>query len=65
MTKAEHAHPRQTSEEFKTLRASGVTEKNKWPLQLPYWGKGKKGLFTDREPNQLTGTSLLNVMCVK
>ncbi len=54
-----------TSEEFKTLRASGVMEKNKWPLQLPYWGKGKKGLFTDREPNQLTGTSLLNVMCVK
>ncbi|MDV6253172.1 SPOR domain-containing protein [Vibrio sp. EA2] len=54
-----------TSEEFKRLRASGVMEKNDWPLQLPYWGKGKKGLFTDREPNQLTGTSLLNVMCVK
>ncbi|MCX8759442.1 SPOR domain-containing protein, partial [Vibrio parahaemolyticus] len=42
-----------------------VMEKNKWPLQLPYWGKDKKGLFADREPNQLTGTSLLNVMCVK
>ena len=53
------------SDEFKTLRSSGVMEKNNWPLQLPYWGKGKKGLFTDREPNQLTGTSLLNVMCVK
>lgn len=51
--------------EFKTLRASGVMEKNNWPLQLPYWGKGKKGLFADREPNQLTGTSLLNVVCVK
>ena len=51
--------------EFKTLRASGVMEKNNWPLQLPYWGKDKKGLFADREPNQLTGTSLLNVMCVK
>lgn len=51
--------------EFKTLRASGVMEKNKWPLQLPYWGKDKKGLFADREPNQLTGTSLLNVICVK
>ncbi len=52
------------SDEFKTLRVSGVMEKNNWPIQLPYWGKGKKGLFTDREPNQLTGTSLLNVMCV-
>ncbi|MCS0303824.1 MULTISPECIES: SPOR domain-containing protein [Vibrio] len=51
--------------EFKVLRASGVMEKNQWPLQLPYWGKGKKGLFADREPNQLTGTSLLNVVCVK
>ncbi|UMM03035.1 SPOR domain-containing protein [Vibrio campbellii] len=51
--------------EFKTLRASGVMEKNNWPLQLPYWGKDKKGLFADREPNQLTGTSLLNVVCVK
>ncbi len=51
--------------EFKTLRQSGVMEKNNWPLQLPYWGKDKKGLFADREPNQLTGTSLLNVICVK
>ncbi|MEF1302972.1 SPOR domain-containing protein, partial [Vibrio owensii] len=51
--------------EFKMLRASGVMEKNNWPLQLPYWGKDKKGLFADREPNQLTGTSLLNVICVK
>ncbi|MCV5387884.1 hypothetical protein OFC62_24410, partial [Escherichia coli] len=54
-----------TVTEFKALRDSGVMEKNKWPLQLPYWGKDKKGLFADREPNQLTGTSLLNVMCVK
>ncbi|MGI9920467.1 SPOR domain-containing protein [Vibrio owensii] len=51
--------------EFKMLRASRVMEKNNWPLQLPYWGKDKKGLFADREPNQLTGTSLLNVICVK
>ncbi|EGQ9160134.1 SPOR domain-containing protein [Vibrio parahaemolyticus] len=54
-----------TATEFKALRDSGVMEKNKWPLQLPYWGKDKKGLFADREPNKLTGTSLLNVMCVK
>jgi len=51
--------------EFKALRGSGVMEKNQWPLQLPYWGKDKKGLFSDRESNQLTGTSLLNVICVK
>ncbi|GLR04554.1 sporulation protein [Vibrio hyugaensis] len=54
-----------SASEFKTLRGSGVMEKNNWPLQLPYWGKDKKGLFADREPNQLTGTSLLNVICVK
>ena len=54
-----------SASEFKTLRASRVMEKNNWPLQLPYWGKDKKGLFADREPNQLTGTSLLNVICVK
>ena len=54
-----------TASEFKILRDSGVMEKNKWPLQLPYWGKDKKGLFADREPNQLPGTSLLNVICVK
>ncbi|EIU7001517.1 SPOR domain-containing protein [Vibrio parahaemolyticus] len=54
-----------TAEEYQALRDSGVMEKDQWPLQLPYWGKDKKGLFADREPNQLTGTSLLNVMCVK
>ncbi|MGR5539541.1 SPOR domain-containing protein [Vibrio campbellii] len=51
--------------EFKALRQSGFMEKNRWPMQLPYWGKDRKGLFADREPNQLTGTSMLNVMCVK
>ncbi|PFG45641.1 hypothetical protein ATG66_3938 [Vibrio sp. ES.051] len=54
-----------TPDEFKVLRSSGVMEKNHWPLQLPYWGQSRKGLFADRESNQLTGTSLLNVMCVK
>ncbi|CAE6877986.1 hypothetical protein ACOMICROBIO_FLGHMIGD_00045 [Vibrio sp. B1FLJ16] len=54
-----------THDEFKALRSSGVMEKNRWPLQLPYWGKDKIGLFADRIPNQLTGTSLLNVLCVK
>lgn len=54
-----------THDEFKALRSSGVMEKNRWPLQLPYWGKDKIGLFADRTPNQLTGSSLLNVLCVK
>lgn len=54
-----------THDDFKVLRSSGIMEKNQWPLQLPYWGKDKVGLFADRTPNQLTGTSLLNVMCVK
>ncbi|MEF1308788.1 SPOR domain-containing protein [Vibrio mytili] len=54
-----------TEAEFKQLRNSGVMEKNNWPIQLPYWGKDRKGLFMDRDSNQLTGTSLLNVMCVQ
>jgi len=54
-----------SSSEFKALRDSGVMEKNEWPLQLPYWGENRLGLFADREPNPLTGISLLNVMCVK
>ncbi len=54
-----------THDDFKILRSSGMMEKNQWPMQLPYWGKGKVGLFADRTPNQLTGTSLLNVLCVK
>ncbi len=52
-------------EEFKLLTDSGVMKKDRWPMQLPYWGKDKIGLFADREPNQLDGKSLLNVMCVK
>ncbi len=54
-----------THEEFKALLSSGVMEKKQWPLQLPYWGENKIGLFADRAPNQLTGTSLLNVLCVQ
>ncbi len=54
-----------SSEEFKLLTDSGVMKKDRWPMQLPYWGKDKIGLFADREPNQLDGKSLLNVMCVK
>ncbi|MDG3086798.1 SPOR domain-containing protein [Vibrio hannami] len=34
------------------------------PLHLPYWGKGKRGLFTSGKVTQLTGTSLLNVICM-
>ncbi len=54
-----------TQEEFNRLRDSEVMEKERWPLQLPYWGKGKLSLFSDRTANKLTGGSLLNVLCVK
>ncbi|MDF2154054.1 SPOR domain-containing protein [Vibrio sp. CAU 1672] len=54
-----------TTDEFKLLRDSGVMEKQHWPLQLPYWGHDRWGLFADREPNRLTGVSLLNVLCVR
>ncbi|HAS8133528.1 TPA: SPOR domain-containing protein, partial [Vibrio vulnificus] len=32
---------------------------------LPYWGRGKKGFFTDGRVTQVKGSSLLNVLCVK
>ncbi|EJN6828369.1 SPOR domain-containing protein [Vibrio cidicii] len=54
-----------TDEEFRTLLDSRVMETQSWPIHLPYWGRGKKGLFTDGRITQLKGSSLLNVLCVK
>jgi hypothetical protein len=54
-----------SSEEWKTLIDSQVMSKKQWPLHLPYWGDDKQGLFTSGKVTQLTGTSLLNVVCVK
>ncbi|EJE8540253.1 SPOR domain-containing protein [Vibrio vulnificus] len=54
-----------TEEEFFTLLDSKVMENQQWPMQLPYWGRGKKGFFTDGRVTQVKGSSLLNVLCVK
>lgn len=54
-----------TQEEWQLLIDSQVMSKKQWPLHLPYWGDGKHGLFTSGKVTQLTGTSLLNVVCVK
>tara|TARA_Y100001956_G_scaffold47442_1_gene46162 strand:+ start:679 stop:1599 length:921 start_codon:yes stop_codon:yes gene_type:complete len=51
--------------EWKALLDSKVMEKDKWPMHLPYWGSQKAGLFFSGKVNQLKGSSLLNVMCVK
>lgn len=53
-----------TEEEWAQLLSSKVMEKDQWPVYLPYWGAGNKGLFTTGKVNSLKGTSLLNVLCV-
>ncbi|WED21880.1 SPOR domain-containing protein [Vibrio sp. JC009] len=50
---------------WKLLIGSSVMSSKQWPLHLPYWGAGKRGLFTSGKVTQLTGTSLLNVVCVQ
>ena len=54
-----------TEKQWQCILSSKVMEKQNWPMHLPYWGADKKGLFTNGNVNQLKGSSLLNVMCVK
>ncbi len=54
-----------SDQQWQNLLGSKVMEKQNWPMHLPYWGAGKKGLFTNGNVNQLKGSSLLNVMCVE
>lgn len=53
------------TKEWRALINSTVMVNKQWPIHVPYWGDGKKGLFTSGKVTQLTGTSLLNVVCVK
>ncbi|WP_342607845.1 SPOR domain-containing protein [Vibrio tritonius] len=53
-----------TENEWKQLLDSQVMEAEKWPMNLPYWGWNKKGLFTNGKTTTLKGSSLLNVICV-
>ncbi|WP_060983262.1 SPOR domain-containing protein [Vibrio splendidus] len=54
-----------SEKQWQSILSSKVMEKQNWPMHLPYWGTDKKGLFTNGNVNQLKGSSLLNVMCVK
>lgn len=54
-----------TEKQWQSILGSRVMENQNWPMHLPYWGADKKGLFTNGNVNQLKGSSLLNVMCVK
>lgn len=54
-----------TKDEWQTLIDSKVMSRKQWPLHLPYWGKDKHGLFTSGKITELTGTSLLNVVCIE
>ena len=54
-----------SEKQWQSILSSKVMDKQNWPMHLPYWGADKKGLFTNGNVNQLKGSSLLNVMCVK
>ncbi len=53
-----------SNEDWQALVKSQVMQKNHWPLQMPYWGDGQKGLFTNGKVSPLKGNTLLNVVCV-
>ena len=52
-------------QEWQQLLASQIAERDQWPLYIPYWGEGRKGLFASGKVTQLQGNSKLNVLCVK
>ena len=54
-----------TAEQWQTLLSEKIMHKDKWPVHLPYWGANRQGLFSNGKIRELTGTSLLNVLCVK
>ncbi|NLS14438.1 SPOR domain-containing protein [Vibrio sp. SM6] len=54
-----------TEQEFTVLLGSQLMQKEHWPMHLPYWGEGRTGLFADGRALTLTGSSLLNVLCVR
>lgn len=53
-----------SNSEWQTLVGSNIMTKNQWPMQMPYWGDGQKGLFTNGKVSPLKGNTLLNVVCV-
>ncbi|GAL22553.1 hypothetical protein JCM19235_3133 [Vibrio maritimus] len=53
-----------SNSEWQALVDSKVMVNNQWPLQMPYWGDGQMGLFTNGKVSPLKGNTLLNVVCV-
>ncbi|CAH0524320.1 SPOR domain-containing protein [Vibrio hippocampi] len=53
------------STEWEALLASKVMTREQWPVQLPYWGDGQKGLFTSGKVVPVKANTQLNVLCVK
>ncbi|QIA64574.1 SPOR domain-containing protein [Vibrio astriarenae] len=51
--------------EWQQFLKAKIMDNGEWPVHLPYWGEERKGLFTSGQVNQLSGKSLLNVMCVR
>ncbi|MGR6860182.1 SPOR domain-containing protein [Aliivibrio salmonicida] len=54
-----------TKEQWQMLVDSTIMTKNKWPMQLPYWGANNQGFFKNGAVRQLKNTSMLNVVCTK
>ncbi len=54
-----------TEQEGAALLQSKQMQQYQWPVQLPDWGEGRKGMFTTGKVNVLKGSSLLNVVCGK
>lgn len=51
--------------EWQQFLASKAIQNNPWPVELPYWGDGQKGLFINGKVSTLKATSQLNVLCVQ
>ena len=54
-----------TKEQWQILVDSTIMTKDKWPMQLPYWGADNIGLFKGGTARKLKNTSMLNVVCTK
>jgi hypothetical protein len=50
--------------EWQALRLNSSMRKDKWPEQMPYWGSGQKGMFSNGRIAPLKSNTLLNVACI-
>ncbi|WP_158137589.1 hypothetical protein [Vibrio metschnikovii] len=54
-----------TDDEWQQLVSEKIFNTEQWPVELPYWGRGQKGLFINGETRGLNSSSQLNVLCVR